>query len=68
MPSVLASYLAGWLKEKALYKALLKDYAAGRAWLADDLAAKLTGCTDAARQDAASDRRLLRLLRKVISP
>ncbi len=68
VPSVLASYLAGWLKEKALYKALLKDYAAGRAWLADDLAAKLTGCTDAARQDAASDRRLLRLLRKVISP
>ena len=68
VPSVLAGYLAGWLKEKALYKALLMDYAAGRAWRADDFATKLTGCTEAVEQDAASDRRLLRLLRKVISP
>ena len=67
-PSVLAGYLAGWLKEKALYKALLMDYAAGRAWRAEDFAEQLTGCTEAVQQDAVSDRRLLRLLRKVISP
>ena len=68
VPSVLAGYLAGWLKEKALYKALLTDYAAGRAWRADDFATKLTDCTEAVQQDSVSDRRLLRLLRKVISP
>ncbi len=68
MPSVLAGYLAGWLKEKALYKALLMDYAAGRAWRAEDFAEQLTGCTEAVQQDSVSDRRLLRLLRKVISP
>ena len=68
VPSVLAGYLAGWLKEKALYTALLKDYAAGRAWRADDFAMNLTDCTEAVEQDAISDRRLLRLLRKVISP
>ena len=68
MPSVLAGYLAGWLKEKMLYTALLKDFAAGQAWRAEDFSAKLTGCDEAVEQDAVSDQRLLRLLRKVISP
>ena len=68
MPSVLAGYLAGWLKEKTLYPTLLKDFAAGQAWHAEDFATKLTDCTEAVEQDAASDQRLLRLLRKVISP
>ena len=68
VPAVLAGYLAGWLREKALYEPLLKDLAAGRAWDGRRLAARLTETEDAAQQDAACDRRLLRLLRKVISP
>ena len=68
VPSVLAGYLAGWLKEKSLYVELLKDYAAGRAWRGDDFAVNLTDCTEAVEQDTVSDQRLLRLLRKVISP
>ena len=68
MPPVLAGYVAGWLKEKSLYTSLLEDAAAGKTWEADVLATKLTGCSSEVEQDVASDQRLLRLLRKVISP
>lgn len=61
-------YLAGWLKEKKLYPEMLADYAAGRPWSGTFLASKLTGETDRLRQDVVSDRRLLRIMRKVISP
>ena len=68
VPSILAGYLAGWMKEKLLFPDVLKDLAAGKEldglWLAE----RLTGEKDAAAQDRVSDYRLLRLLRKVISP
>ena len=68
VPDILAGYLAGWMKEKFLFPDVLKDLAAGKeldgVWLAE----KLTGEKDAAAQDRVSDYRLLRLLRKVISP
>ena len=68
IPPILAGYLAGWMREKALFPALLKDLAAGKVWSGSELARRLTEAEDAVGQDIASDQRLLRLLRKVISP
>ncbi|MBR4654300.1 MAG: hypothetical protein IKO72_13150 [Kiritimatiellae bacterium] len=68
VPDVLAGYLAGWMREKALFPVVLKELAAGKAWDGRLLATRLTGCEDAAMQDRASDLRLVRMLRKVISP
>ena len=60
--------LDGWMKEKLLFPDDLQELAAGKEldglWLAE----RLTGEKDAAAQDRVSDYRLLRLLRKVISP
>ena len=63
-----AGYLAGWLREKKLFSAMLADYAAGRPWPGALIASRLTDETDPARQDEVSDQRLLRIVRKVISP
>lgn len=68
VPSILAGYLAGWMKEKLLFPDVMKDLAAGKELDGSWLAEKLTGEKDAVRQDRVSDYRLLRLLRKVISP
>lgn len=66
--AAVAGYLAGWLREKSLYPAMLADYAAGRPWSGGVLASRLTEETDPLRQDVVSDQRMLRIMRKVISP
>lgn len=68
VPSVLAGYLAGWMKEKRLFPEMFTLLAAGKPLDGGWLAAKLTGEDDPVKQDHISDRRLLRILRKVISP
>lgn len=68
VPSVLAGYLAGWIKEKRLFPEIFRRLAAAQPVEGDWLAVNLTGEKDAVAQDRVSDYRLLRLLRKVISP
>ena len=68
VPPVLAGYLAGWIKEKRLFPEIFKRLASGHPIEGGWLAMNLTGEQDAVAQDRVSDYRLLRLLRKVISP
>ena len=68
VPPVLAGYLAGWIKEKRLFPEIFRRLAAAQPVEGDWLAENLTGEKDAVAQDRVSDYRLLRLLRKVISP
>ncbi len=67
-PDEVCTYLAGWLKERRLYPKLFSDCARGRVWTAAELAAHLTEKSEALEQDAANDRRMLRIMSKVISP
>ena len=61
--AALPGYIAGWVKEKKLL-ATLK----GQRWDGKRLAELLTGETDPALQDRASDERLARLARSVLEP
>ena len=66
--AALAGYLVAWMKEKHLVKPMLDNLAAGKPWDGKRLAEELTGETDPFRQDRASDERLARLTRAVLSP
>lgn len=66
--SALSGYLAGWMKEKRLVKPILDRLAAGNPWDGKLLAEELTGEEDQFLQDRASDERLARLTRAVLTP
>ena len=64
----LSGYLVGWMKEKHLVRPMLDCLAAGQPWDGKKLAEKLTGETEPFLQDRASDERLVRLTRAVLTP
>lgn len=64
----LSGYLVGWMKEKRLVKPLLDRLAAGQPWDGTRLAEELTGEKVPFLQDRASDERLARLTRAVLTP
>ncbi len=66
--AALCGYVVSWLKERKLFRKALEGLAAGRAYEGARLAADLTGETDPDEQDRASDERLARLTRAVLSP
>ena len=66
--AALCGYVVAWLKERKLFRKTLEGFAAGRAFDAARLAADLTGEKDPHEQDRASDERLARLTRAVLSP
>lgn len=66
--AALCGYVVAWLKERRLLRKELEGFAAGRAFDAARLAADLTGEKDSHEQDRASDERLARLTRAVLSP
>ena len=66
--AALSGYLVGWMKEKHLVKPMLDRLAAGKPWDGKRLAEDLTGETDPFLQDRASDERLARLTRAVLTP
>ena len=61
--AALPGYIAGWIRERKLLGKLMREKWDGRR-----LAELLTGETDPARQDRASDERLARLARSVLEP
>ena len=64
----LSGYLVGWMKEKHLVKPMLDRLAAGQPWDGKRLAEELTGEKEPVLQDRASDERLARLTRAVLTP
>lgn len=64
----LPGYLVGWMKEKRLVQPILDRLAAGQPWDGKRLAEELTGETEPFLQDRASDERLARLSRAVLTP
>ncbi len=66
--AALPGYLVAWMKEKHLVKQVLDRMAAGNPWDGEYLAEALTGETEPFMQDRASDERLARLTRAVLSP
>ena len=66
--AALPGYLVAWIKEKHLLKTVLDSLASGKPWSELRLAEKLTGETDPFLQDRASDERLARLTRAVLTP
>ena len=66
--AALSGYLVGWMKEKHLVKPILDRLAAGKPWDGRRLAEDLTGETEPFLQDRASDERLARLTRAVLTP
>ncbi len=61
--AALPGYVAGWVRERKLLPRILKE-----GWDGRRLAEMLTGETDPAAQDRASDERLARLARSVLEP
>ena len=66
--AVLCGYVVAWMRERRVFLAGLEALAAGRAWDGARLAQALTGESDPDRQDRASDERLARLTRAVLTP
>lgn len=66
--AMLCGYIVSWLRERRLFKKTLEGFAAGEVLDAARLAASLTGEKDPDQQDRASDERLARLTRAVLSP
>ena len=66
--AVFAGYIVSWMREKKIFRRMLEAFAAGRAFDGARLAFDLTGETDPEQQDKASDERLVRLTRSVLSP
>ena len=66
--AALCGYVVSWLKERKLFRKTLEGFAAGRAFEGARFAADLTGETAPDEQDRASDERLARLTRAVLSP
>ena len=66
--AALCGYVVSWLKERKLFRTTLEGFAAGRAFEGARFAADLTGETAPDEQDRASDERLARLTRAVLSP
>ena len=64
----LSGYLVGWMKEKHLVKPMLDRLAAGKTWDGKRLAEELSGEKEPFLQDRASDERLARLTRSVLTP
>ena len=66
--AALPGYVAGYVREKHLFKKTLERLASGAAWDGKWLAEQLTGEKDPVEQDRVSDERLARLSRAVLSP
>ncbi len=66
--AALCGYIVSWLRERKLFKKTLENLAAGQTLTGARLAADLTGETEPDAQDRASDERLARLTRAVLSP
>jgi len=66
--AALTGYMVAWMKEKHLVKPLLDRMASGKPWDGRHLAEVLTNETEPFMQDRASDERLARLTRAVLSP
>ena len=66
--AAISGYLVGWMKEKKLFKTMLSRLADGEPWDPTWLTEELTGEKYPVRQDRASDERLARLTRSVLSP
>ena len=66
--AALPGYMAAWMKEKKLFAPTLKRLADGEKWDGRRLAEALTGETDPFKQDRASDERMMKLLRGVLTP
>lgn len=61
--AALPGYIGGWIREKKILRKLMEE-----SWDGRRLAEMLTGETEPALQDRASDERLVRLARSVIEP
>lgn len=66
--AALCGYIVSWLRERKLFKAVLEGLASGEKLTGAKLAFDLTGEKDPDLQDRASDERLARLTRAVLSP
>ena len=66
--AALPGYVAAWIKEKKLFAPILKRLANGEKWDGGKLAEELTGEKEPFRQDCASDERLMKLMRGVLTP
>lgn len=66
--AALCGYVVSWLREGKLFKKVMGDLANGEALTGARLAADLTGEKDPDKQDRASDERLARLTRAVLTP
>lgn len=66
--AALPGYVVSYVREKHLFKPVLERLASGLAWDGAWLAEQLTGESDPVQQDRASDERLSRLARAVLSP
>ena len=66
--SALSGYIVGWMKERRLVKPMLDRLASGKPWDGKLLAEGLAGEKEPFMQDRASDERLARLTRSVLTP
>lgn len=66
--AALPGYVVSYVRERHLFKSVLERLASGAAWDGAWLAEQLTGESDPVQQDRASDERLARLSRAVLSP
>ncbi len=66
--SALSGYIVGWMKERRLVKPMLDRLASGKPWDGKLLAKGLAGEKEPFMQDRASDERLARLTRSVLTP
>ena len=66
--AALPGFVVGYVRERHLFKKMLERLASGASWDGAWLAEQLTGEKDPAEQDRASDERLARLSRAVLSP
>ena len=66
--AALPGFVVGYVRERHLFKEMLERLASGASWDGAWLAEQLTGEKDPAEQDRASDERLARLSRAVLSP
>ena len=66
--AALPGYMVGYIRERHIFKKMLERLASGASWSGAWLAEQLTGEKDPAEQDRASDERLARLSRAVLSP
>jgi hypothetical protein len=66
--AALPGYVVAYIRERHIFKKMLERLASGASWSGAWLAEQLTGEKEPSEQDRASDERLARLSRAVLSP